>query len=61
METLDLDLLPEEGKEEAKKIFDNLLKKYNVKSNKKNLDEVSEFFDQYNLDITFNREEANAR
>ena len=61
METLNLDLLPEKGKEEAKKIFENLLKKYNVKSNKKNLDELSEFFDKFNLDITFNRDEANAR
>ncbi len=59
METLNLDLLPDEAKREVIKFYEDLLKKYNIKPIAK--DEVDEFFDKFNLEIKFDREEANAR
>ena len=59
METLNLDLLPDEAKREVIQFYEELLKKYNIKPIAKN--EVDEFFDKFNLDIKFDREEANAR
>ena len=59
METLNLDLLPDEAKREVIQFYEDLLKKYNIKPIAK--DEVDEFFDKFNLDIKFDREEANAR
>jgi len=59
MEILNLDLLPDEAKREVLELYENLLKKYNIRPIEK--DEVDEFFDKINLDINFNREEANAR
>ena len=59
METLNLNLLPDEAKREVIQFYEDLLKKYNIKPIAKN--EVDEFFDKFNLDIKFDREEANAR
>jgi len=60
MEVLNLENLPDEAKKEIIQFYLDLIKKYKIK-NDISKHEIDEFFDNYNLDITFDREEANAR
>ena len=60
MEVLNLENLPDEAKKEIIQFYLDLIKKYKIK-NDISKNEIDEFFDNYNLDITFDREEANAR
>jgi hypothetical protein len=64
MEKLDINLLPEEAKRELYDFYKHLLKKYGIKNNKREKDDVDYFFDKYNLNFSgfkFNREKIHGR
>ena len=74
METLNLDLLPDEAKNQVLELYQNILDEYENRENKKDYrkrikyskltkkKKLKEFFSKYNLKpVKFDREEANAR
>jgi len=64
MESLNLDLLPDEAKKEVIDFFETICEKYKIKSNQNiNLsNDIDSFFSQFNFEpVKFDREEANAR
>lgn len=63
-EKINLEILPEEAKKELAKFYRSLLKKYKLTQIKKKPDDIDEFFDKFNLELSsfkFNRTEANER